>query len=126
MVRDARPAPFPFPVPDPPPVQVRPSPFPPPTFPPPAEHVPLIARRVAGVPLPIYFAIGAVVGIVLTMAVMTVARKSSRPHAAHATASVSRAVPVVEGARALFVVSAPLSPTRRAPAPPEELSAQEP
>lgn len=115
MARDARPAPFPFPVPDPPPVQARPSPFPPPAFPPPEENVPLFARRVAGVPLPVYFAIGAVVGIVLTMAVLTVARRTSsgRP-AAQEGASVARAAPVLEGAAG------------RAPAPPGHLLAAGP
>ncbi|MBX3209650.1 MAG: hypothetical protein KF764_31745 [Labilithrix sp.] len=105
MARDVPPAPFPFPVPDPPSVQTRRSPFPPPPLPAPEDTASFIARRVAGIPLPLFFALGAVVGIVLTVAVLSIVRKSSssRRPAPQASAAVARAAPVVEGAHGLFV-----------------------
>ncbi len=98
-----RPSPFPFPVPDPPRAELRSPPFPPPVFPAADETANVLARRLAGVPLPLFFAIGAVVGIVLAVTVVSLVRRSS-PSSKGTTKAVSaQVVPVVEHAHALFV-----------------------
>lgn len=75
MARDARPAPFPFPVPVPPPPPLRTTPFPPPPLPAAADETSsLMARRVGGIPLPFFFAIGAGLGILLAVTVLGLLR----------------------------------------------------
>ena len=96
-----RPSPFPFPVPDPPRFQPPSMPFPPPPLPPPDETANVLARRIAGLPLPLFFAIGAVVGIVLAVAVVSLVRRSSSQ--ATRAKVATQAAPVVEHAHALFV-----------------------
>lgn len=102
MARDGRHPPFPFPIPDPPRVQPQTTPFPPPPLPSPEETVRLLARRVAGLPLPLFFAIGAVVGIVLAVTVVSLVRRTSK-RATQAKVVAVQASPVVEHAHALFI-----------------------
>lgn len=75
MARDARPPPFPFPVPVQPPPPPRTTPFPPPSLPAAADEASsLMARRVGGIPLPLFFAIGALLGILLALTVIGLMR----------------------------------------------------
>lgn len=74
MARDARPAPFPFPVPVSPQPPSRTMPFPPPPLPAADETSSLMTRRVGGIPLPLFFAIGAVLGILLAVTVIGLLR----------------------------------------------------
>ena len=62
----------------------------------------LLARRVAGLPLPLFFAIGAVVGIVLAVTVVSLVRRTSK-RATQAKVVAVQASPVVEHAHALFI-----------------------
>ena len=122
MARDGRPPPFPFPIPDPPRVQPQSTPFPPPPLPSPEETARLLARRVAGLPLPLFFAIGAVVGIVLAVTVVSLVRRTSSRRATQAKVVSVQASPVVEHARALFVwPPAAVGERARASAPPASL-----
>ena len=105
MARDDRPQLFPFPIPEPPVTRRVPhsTPFPPPPLPPADETVHILARRVAGVPLPLFFAIGAVVGIVLAMTVVSIVRRVSPRRATQAKVVSIQTAPLVEHAHALFV-----------------------
>ena len=115
MARDGRHPPFPFPSPDPPRGQPRTTPFPPPPLPSPEETARVLARRVAGMPLPLFFILGAVVGIVLAVTVLSLVRRTSN-RAAQAKVVSVQASPVVEHARALFVWPPEIT-GERAPAP---------
>lgn len=115
---DGRHPPFPFPIPEATRVKPLSMPFPPPPLPPPDETVHVLARRVAGIPLPLFFAIGAVVGIILASTVVSILRHST--HAKDATrAKVVSAVstPAVEAAHALFVWTPPSAEQRASDAP---------
>ncbi len=105
--------PFPFPIPEP--TRVRPlsTPFPPPPLPPPDETVHVLERRVAGIPLPLFFAIGAVVGIILASTVVSIVRRSTHSKAATQAKVVSVvSTPVVEHAHALFIWTPPSAKER--------------
>ena len=114
MARDLQHAPFPFPVPAPPPVQPRSTPFPPPQLPKADETANVMKATVAGVPVPLFFAIGAVVGIVAALTVVTVLRWTSSKRVARASVVSVHTAPAVESARGLFI-SRPASAAERAP-----------
>lgn len=103
MARDGRPQPFPFPIPDPPRVHPHTTPFPPPPLPSPEETAKLLARRIGGLPLPLFFVVGALVGIVLAVTVVSIVRRSSPKKATQAKVVSAQTAPVVEHAHALFV-----------------------
>lgn len=113
MAHDGRHPPFPFPIPDPP--RFHPSStFPPPRLAPPDEALNVLERRIAGVPLPLFFAIGAVVGIVLAMSVVSLLGRSTPKRATQAKVVSVVSAPTIEHARALFVWP-PATAEERAP-----------
>lgn len=118
MARDGRPQPFPFPIPDPPRVQRQATPFPPPPLPSPEETVKLLARRIGGMPLPLFFVVGAVVGIVLAVTVVSLVRRSAPKKATQAKVVSVQAAAVVEHAHALFVWPPATAGERAAPSAP--------
>jgi len=112
MANDGRHPTFPFPIPDPPRFHPT-STFPPPRLSPPEETLNLLERRVAGVPLPLFFAIGAIVGIVLATTVVSLVHRWTPKQATQAKV-VSVVSPTVEHPRALFVWT-PATAEERAP-----------
>ena len=111
MARDGRLQPFPFPIPDPPRVLPH-TPFPPPPLPSPEDTAKVLAHRVGRLPLPLFFAIGTVVGIVLAVTVVSLVRRSSPKKATQAKVVSVQSAAVVEHAHALFVWPPPIAGER--------------
>ena len=97
MARIDHPGPFPFPIPErvfPP----RSTPFPPPQLrPEDTSNVPIYQRQIGGIPIPFFFAIGAVLGMLIALSVVY-ARRAPRP-------AQGMSVSHVEGAGARLPVS---------------------